>query len=190
MDQALATTEDVLRQRAPGTAPGVAPGIAQERDLRRVGAHPDHWYPVAWSRELKRGKSLAVRFAGDPIVLVRPQDGPVFALADRCAHRQVPLSQGLVQGCAIRCGYHGWSYDQAGKCTDVPYLGRDKLPNGVRAYPCREVEGLILVFPGDPALADHRAVARFQFAVADPPLQDAPLRPRSRLPLLASCMKT
>jgi renierapurpurin 18,18'-hydroxylase len=59
-----------------------------------------------------------------------------------------------VEGCAIRCGYHGWAYDQSGRCTDVPYIGKGKLPNGVRAYPCREKEGLILVFPGDPALAE------------------------------------
>jgi phenylpropionate dioxygenase-like ring-hydroxylating dioxygenase large terminal subunit len=126
------------------------------RDLRRVGAHPDHWYPLAWSRELKPGKTLAVRFADKAIVLARPKesDKPVFALEDRCAHRQVPLSKGLVEGCAIRCGYHGWAYDQSGQCTDVPYLGKGKLPNGVRAYPCVEKEGLILVFPGDPAQAE------------------------------------
>ena len=125
------------------------------RDLRRVGSHPDHWYPVAWSPELKRGKPLAVRFAGEPIVLVRPENGPVFALEDRCAHRQVPLSIGLVHGQGIRCGYHGWTYDSAGACVEVPYLGKGKLPNGVRAYPCREVEGLVFVFPGDPALAER-----------------------------------
>ena len=127
---------------------------APQRDLRRVGAHPDNWYPLAWSTELKAGKPLAVRFAGEPIVLVRPKDGSaVFALEDRCAHRQVPLSKGLVQGCAIRCCYHGWTYDQSGACIDVPYLGKDKLPNGVRAFPCWEIGGLVLVFPGDPALA-------------------------------------
>ena len=26
-------------------------------DLRRVGAHPDYWYPVAWCDELKVGKT-------------------------------------------------------------------------------------------------------------------------------------
>ncbi len=122
-------------------------------DLRRINAHPDHWYPLAWSRELKRGGTLAVSFAGEPIVLVRPKQGDVFALEDRCAHRQVPLSKGTVDGCAVRCCYHGWAYEASGKCIDVPYL-RDRLPNGVKAYPCREVEGLILVFPGDPSLAD------------------------------------
>jgi phenylpropionate dioxygenase-like ring-hydroxylating dioxygenase large terminal subunit len=122
-----------------------------ERDLRRVGAHPDYWYPLAWSRELKPGRSLATRFAGDPILLVRPKEGAVFALADRCAHRQVPLHQGVVEGCVVRCGYHGWAYDASGRCIDVPYLGKDKLPNGVRSYPCVERDGLILVFPGNPA---------------------------------------
>ena len=131
--------------------------LAEPQDLRRVGIHRDHWYPVAWSHELRPATPLGVRFAGDPIVLVRPKAGPIFALEDRCAHRQIPLSKGVVDGCTLRCGYHGWTYDAAGACTDVPYLGRDqlrggRLPNGVRAYPCREQDGLVLIWPGDPAL--------------------------------------
>ena len=123
-------------------------------DLRRIGVHPDHWYPVAWSRELKAGKPLGVRFAGDPIVLVRPKTGaPIFALEDRCAHRQVPLHNGVVEGDRLRCGYHGWTYDGTGRCADVPYLGCASKPNGVRAYPCQEKGGLILIYPGDPAKA-------------------------------------
>ena len=118
-------------------------------DLRQVGSHPDYWYPLAWSHEVKPGKALAARFAGDPIVLFRNTSGEVFALEDRCAHRQVPLSLGLVEGDAIRCAYHGWRYAGSGRCTDVPYLGKGQLPNGVRAYRCREAEGLIFVFPGD-----------------------------------------
>ena len=118
-------------------------------DLRRIGSAPDNWYPIAWSREVKPGKAFASSFAGDPIVIVRKKDGHVFALEDRCAHRQVPLSKGVVQGDAIRCCYHGWSYNAAGKCVDVPYLGKYKLPNGVRSYPCREVSGIIFVWPGE-----------------------------------------
>ncbi len=125
-------------------------------DLRRVGTHPDYWYPLAWSEELKPGKTLARRFAGEPVVLYRGASGKVFALEDRCAHRQVPLSQGVVDGDQIACGYHGWKYDCSGKCVDVPYLGKERLPNGVSSYPAREVDGLIFFFPGDPALADAR----------------------------------
>jgi renierapurpurin 18,18'-hydroxylase len=125
-------------------------------DLRRVGAHPDYWYPLAWSYELKAGRTLGRRFAGQPIVLYRGSSGRVFALEDRCAHRQVPLHLGVVSGDELKCHYHGWTYDCSGKCVDVPYLGKERLPNGVRGYPAREVQGLIFVFPGDPELAESR----------------------------------
>jgi phenylpropionate dioxygenase-like ring-hydroxylating dioxygenase large terminal subunit len=68
----------------------------------------------------------------------------------------VPLTHGVVQGCTVKCGYHGWAYDSQGDCIDVPYLGKERLPNGVKAYPCAEVDGLIFIFPGDPALAPGR----------------------------------
>lgn len=122
-------------------------------DLRQVRIHPAHWYPVAWSSEVKPGRTHAVQFAGNPVVLVRPKGAAVFALEDRCAHRQVPLSKGVVNGCAIRCCYHGWTYDGTGQCVDVPYLGKGKLPNGVRSYPCQEKDGLIFIWPDDAAPA-------------------------------------
>jgi phenylpropionate dioxygenase-like ring-hydroxylating dioxygenase large terminal subunit len=129
-------------------------GAAAIQDLRRVGLHPDHWYPLAWSKEVKAGKPLGVRFADMPIVLVRPKDGgAIFALEDRCAHRQVPLRNGVIDGDGLKCGYHGWRYDRTGKCTDVPYLGCVEKPNGVRAFPCVEKDGVVLVWPGDKAKA-------------------------------------
>ncbi|CAI9119584.1 aromatic ring-hydroxylating oxygenase subunit alpha [Brytella acorum] len=123
-------------------------------DLRRVDINPDFWYPIAWSKDLRRGKTIGRRFGRHPVALVRPQDGTVFALEDRCAHRQVPLSKGVVEGEAVKCCYHGWAYGRSGRCIDVPYLGKGKLPNGVKTYPCREAGGLIFIFPGDAEKAD------------------------------------
>ncbi|SAK76383.1 Rieske (2Fe-2S) domain-containing protein [Caballeronia arationis] len=143
-----------LPQQAAQAGSSDAPALQTARDLRRVDIHPDHWYPLAWSHEVKRGRAHGVTFAGDPIVIVRTESGRVFALEDRCAHRQVPLHAGVVDGESIRCCYHGWTYDCSGRCIDVPYLGRERLPNGVRSYPCREAAGLVFVFPGDPLLAD------------------------------------
>jgi phenylpropionate dioxygenase-like ring-hydroxylating dioxygenase large terminal subunit len=145
MDTILFNTDDTAEVPPPLTGTQI--------DTRKVKIHPDHWYPIAWSREVKAGKTFAAKFAGQPIVLVRPKDGDVFALENRCAHRQVPLDAGVVSGCAVRCGYHGWTYDAAGKCIDVPYLGKGKMPNGVKSYPCREEAGLIFIFPGDPEKA-------------------------------------
>jgi renierapurpurin 18,18'-hydroxylase len=123
-------------------------------DLRQVGLHPDFWYPLAPAGKLRKGGTHAVSFAGEPIVLVRTESGKVFALEDRCAHRQMPLSCGVVAGERLKCCYHAWSYNEHGRCT-VPYLPKGvPMPHGVRAYPIREAYGLIFVFPGDPARAD------------------------------------
>ena len=124
--------------------------LSETRDLRKTGLHPDHWYPLARSREVKPGKAIGKTFAGEPIVIVRTKSGALFALEDRCAHRQVPLHAGVVEGELLQCCYHCWTYDATGACVSVPYLDKDKtLPNGVRSYPCREAYGLIFVFPGE-----------------------------------------
>jgi phenylpropionate dioxygenase-like ring-hydroxylating dioxygenase large terminal subunit len=118
-------------------------------DLRKTGIHPNYWYPLARSRDLKKGKMLGVSFAGDPIVLVRTVSGQIYALEDRCAHRQVPLHCGVVKGEHLQCGYHSWTYDHTGRCLGVPYLEKNQpRPAGVRSYPCREAYGLVFVFPG------------------------------------------
>ncbi len=130
--------------------------MSEIKDLRKTGIHPDYWYPVTQSGAVKAGKTLRVTFAGDPIVLVRTDNGSVFALEDRCAHRQVPLSEGVVNGDKIQCCYHGWTFDAAGQCVNIPYVGKhEKIPRGVRSYPCREAYGLIFVFPGEACKADQ-----------------------------------
>jgi phenylpropionate dioxygenase-like ring-hydroxylating dioxygenase large terminal subunit len=145
-----------MSEESPNLIPLRTANSANAFDLRRIGAHPDYWYAVAWADELQVGKTLGRRFAGEPIVLYRGSSGRVFALEDRCAHRQVPLHLGVVTGDELKCHYHGWSYDCSGKCVDVPYLGKERLPNGVRSYPAREIDGLIFIFPGDPSLAESR----------------------------------
>ena len=100
---------------------------------------------------------IASSFAGEPIAIVRPEQGDVYALEDRCAHRQVPLSKGTVKDCRVHCCYHGWSYDASGRCVDVPYLGKGKLPNGVRTYPACECDGVIFIWPGSSPAAPQPA---------------------------------
>jgi len=125
-------------------------------DIRKTGIHPDFWYPLARSRDVKPGKAYPVAFAGDPIVLVRPKEGELFAVEDRCAHRQVPLHLGVVEGSQLKCAYHGWKYDGEGKCVSIPYMDKCSAnPNSLRSYPCREAYGLIFVYTGDLARLDE-----------------------------------
>jgi renierapurpurin 18,18'-hydroxylase len=138
-------TESLLPQDAPIAS-------AQISDLRRAGINPDFWYPVALSASVRREKTFAARFAGQRIALYRGAGGAVYALEDRCAHRQVPLSMGAVEGEALRCCYHAWAYRGNGRISQIPYLpkGAERPPRGVRAYPVREAYGLVFVFAGDP----------------------------------------
>src|SRR5579875_905600 len=131
---------------------------------RATGLDPDFWYPFARSRDVKTGKTLSVSFAGDEIVLVRPEVGAPYALEDRCSHRQVPLSLGVVNGEQLQCGYHCWAYDRTGACVSIPYLNRGRtLPNGVRSYACREAYGFVWVFPGDQDLAGDVPLPRLPY---------------------------
>ncbi|MGK7874286.1 MAG: Rieske 2Fe-2S domain-containing protein [Xenococcaceae cyanobacterium] len=125
-------------------------------DLRRIGLNPNFWYPLAQSKEVKKGKAHGVLFGGEPIVLIRTEYNKVFALEDRCAHRQMPLSIGVVCGQQIKCSYHAWRYNEQGKLTGVPYLPEGaKLPiSGVKSYPCKEAYGHIWVFPGEAKFAE------------------------------------
>jgi phenylpropionate dioxygenase-like ring-hydroxylating dioxygenase large terminal subunit len=136
------------------------------KDLRKTPIDPNFWYPIARSKDLKREKMMPVRFAGEPILLARSASDGVFALENRCAHRQVPLSAGVISGCSVKCGYHGWEYDSSGHCINVPYIDKsEKKPNGVRAYPVKEAYGLIFLFPGHDRLASQVSFPEIPSAV-------------------------
>jgi len=78
-----------------------------------------HWFVVARSNAIKSAPSR-VFLLGSPIVLVRRHTGVVIALEDRCPHRGVPLSDGRVGPWGLSCKYHGWTFDQSGRCTAMP----------------------------------------------------------------------
>ncbi len=154
-----------------------------EPDLRRIGIHPDFWYPLARSKDLKRGKTHLAAFAGEPIVLARTEGGEVFALDDRCAHRRFPLHKGIVCGEILRCAYHAWTYRTHGRLAAVPYLPEDAgRPAGVRSYACQEDYGHVFVF-----LGDREKAREVEAPIAGLPFAERPhdaLLAQGRLPLL------
>ena len=52
-------------------------------------------------------------------------DGETCVARDVCPHRRAPLSAGTVVDGVLTCPYHGWSYDGAGRCVNVPAIGRE-----------------------------------------------------------------
>lgn len=146
---------------APATGPpDFERARARHQQARAAGMHPDYWYPVEYDRAVKPGQVIEVVFWKRPIAVFRGADGALRAIDNRCAHRQLKLSKGRVDGCNLVCMYHGWGHDGAGRVVDIPHdtFGRG-IPNArVGHYPVAERYGLIWIFPGDPALAGVRSI--------------------------------
>jgi choline monooxygenase len=57
---------------------------------------------------------------GEPVVIVRDQQGALRAFSNVCRHRAGPIAEG--SGCknVLRCGYHGWTYALDGRLIGTP----------------------------------------------------------------------
>jgi phenylpropionate dioxygenase-like ring-hydroxylating dioxygenase large terminal subunit len=118
------------------------------------------WYVASFSADLARGKSIARRFLGEPVVLFRTESGEVSALYDRCSHRAMPLSKGQVDGDVIRCTYHGLEFNAEGRCVRIPGQTRIPAATGVRSFPVAERDDFVWIWMGDPTLADPDEIIR------------------------------
>ncbi len=104
------------------------------------------WHPVAFSREVA-GKPFAAKLLDERLVLFRLGDGTVTAARDLCLHRGAPLSFGSLEGDELVCGYHGFRYDGAGRCTGIPAHPGAAIPPKLRlkTYATIEKYGLVWV---------------------------------------------
>jgi 5,5'-dehydrodivanillate O-demethylase len=124
------------------TGPGTLAGAYMRR----------FWHPVYRAEDLAPGQAVPVRILGEDFTLYRGTGG-AHAVAQRCAHRRTMLSAGFVEGDAIRCLYHGWTYDASGQCIEQPAELDKQFCDKVRikAYPTHEYLGLVFVYFGDSA---------------------------------------
>jgi choline monooxygenase len=72
----------------------------------------------------KAGDYHATRIVGTDILLIRGADGQLRGFRNVCRHRGAKLLQQGQGNCAvIRCPYHDWHYDTAGRLVDTPWFG-------------------------------------------------------------------
>lgn len=137
---------------------GEAKNVRQR--ARAAGLDPDRWYAVEYDGRVKKGQVQEVVFWNTPIALYRGEDGVLAAVQNRCPHRHLKLSRGVVDQCNLRCMYHGWTFNRDGKLIDYSHdsFGKPLIKSQLRTYPVQVRYGLIWVFPGDPALASERTI--------------------------------
>jgi phthalate 4,5-dioxygenase oxygenase subunit len=117
-----------------------------------------YWQPALLSAELPEpdGAPVRVRLLGEDLIAFRDSEGIVGLVDAYCPHRRAPLFFGRNEECGIRCVYHGWKFDRAGNCTDMP-----SEPSGtslqakvkLKSYPTCEKGGVVWTYMGP---AEHR----------------------------------
>jgi phthalate 4,5-dioxygenase oxygenase subunit len=115
-----------------------------------------YWQPAALVDELAGDRpAVSVELFGEQLVLFRDEKG-VYGLLDRhCPHRGADLSFGRLEDGGLRCPFHGWLFDIAGKCLEQPAEPENSnfhTKINHTAYPCIERNGIIFAYlgPGDP----------------------------------------
>jgi phenylpropionate dioxygenase-like ring-hydroxylating dioxygenase large terminal subunit len=112
-----------------------------------------YWIPALLSEEipLPDCPPVRVRLLGEDLVALRDSDGRIGLLDEHCSHRGTSLFYGRNEQCGLRCIYHGWKYDVEGNVLDTPAEPADsdfKKKIQHRAYPCREVAGIVFTYMG------------------------------------------
>jgi phenylpropionate dioxygenase-like ring-hydroxylating dioxygenase large terminal subunit len=127
---------------------------------RSAGMDPNCWYAVEYVGAVEPGQVKEIKFWNLSIALFRGQDGHLSAVQNRCPHRHLKLTHGVVENCNLRCAYHGWSFDRDGWLTDYSHdsFGKPLLKHQLRSFPVEERYGLIWLFPGEPDQASSAKI--------------------------------
>jgi PAH dioxygenase large subunit len=85
--------------------------LEQERIFRRA------WQFLCHESELKEpGEVITRSLAGEPIVLIKGDDGEIRAFLNSCRHRGMRVCRADRDKVNfMRCPYHGWAYDKQGQ---------------------------------------------------------------------------
>src|SRR6187399_2226029 len=70
--------------------------------------------------ELPIGLGRAFSVAGRVIAIFRTRKGKIFAVDNRCPHKNGPLAEGMLAGDAIVCPLHAFRYEMPGGECDQP----------------------------------------------------------------------
>jgi phthalate 4,5-dioxygenase len=111
------------------------------------------WLPALLSTELPEPDCPPVKLTllSENLVAFRDSSGRVGVLERYCPHRGSSLYWGRNEDEGLRCVYHGWKFDVAGHCLDMPNEpaeSRFREKVSTTAYPTEERGGVIWVYMG------------------------------------------
>lgn len=66
------------------------------------------WVEVGVVDDIPRQGSRCITVGNNAIAIFRTVDDQIFALEDKCPHKNGPLSQGIVHDGCVTCPLHNW----------------------------------------------------------------------------------
>ncbi|KAI8852777.1 hypothetical protein BC829DRAFT_383778 [Chytridium lagenaria] len=109
--------------------------------------YPNGWYRLLSGDEVGKGEMRLVNALGREFVVFRGEDGSVGVLNAICPHLGANMGiGGKVVGNAVECPFHGWQFDQTGKCVAIPYASSIPEIAKTKTWPVREVAGLVCIY--------------------------------------------
>ncbi len=120
-------------------------------DLERRAVFGGSWQMVARLDQLSEpGRFVTAVVAGEPIVVVRAEDGSLRAFFNVCRHHAAAVATEPAGQCTIlRCPYHGWSYGLDGALRVTPDFEGvrdfDKSEHGLVPVAVESWEGFVFV---------------------------------------------
>src|SRR5215471_11542077 len=133
----LASYDENLPLEQAHTIPSCWYTDARIAELERQNVFSGTWQAVARVEQLlSPGQFVTVELAGEPLVIVRSNDGQLHAFYNVCRHHAAAVVT-EPQGTAsiFRCPYHGWSYGLDGALKGAPEFegvsGFDRGKNGL-----------------------------------------------------------
>jgi choline monooxygenase len=120
--QLLAAFNSDLPLERARTIPNSWYTSAEVYTLERTAVFAESWQAVGrCERVHEPGSFLTANVAGEPILVVRGEDGVLRAFFNVCRHRAAPvITEECGSATKLRCRYHGWTYDLAGKLRGTP----------------------------------------------------------------------
>jgi phthalate 4,5-dioxygenase len=111
------------------------------------------WLPALLSEELpgRDCNPVRVRMLGEDLVAFRDTEGKVGLIDAYCPHRGAPMFFGRNEESGIRCLYHGWKFDAAGNCVEMPNIPHGETAKNrmhTIAYPTHEAGNMIWAYMG------------------------------------------
>ena len=92
-----------------------------------------HTIDIGTLADIPERGARRVHANGKTIAVFRTASDAVFALEDKCPHKQGPLSQGIVHGDCVTCPLHNWVFSlESGEAQGADSGSVDVYPVQVR----------------------------------------------------------